>query len=176
MDGVIEATGELLKWLLGLLLAGLILLLLLWLLSTQVGTQTTAATPTPTKTIVLYHYTSQQSLASILSSMVINPSTNNVKYGGGVYVTNLPPTGLLTRPELAIALYDNATLQYKTDYWLELHILTNLLQDKGPVVFGKLPASVRPSVSMYHIYRIAGSYSLAISDKLIDTGETDFRH
>ena len=167
----------------GVALWGLIglALLLLFLLLTSGGLGDTADVGTQTqptqkaKTLDLYHYTDSQSMAGILSSQQILPSTDEVKYGAGQYFTDLPPTSLLTRPELATALYNNATLVYKTDYWVKVEVPSSEIFRVSDVVWQKLSVAIQPTVKKYGIYRRAGSHTFSIVNRLIDSGETSFR-
>lgn len=172
---IINVIGAILELLLRFWKLWLALLILLIVLMAIGSGTTTKTQPRQSTQIVLYHYTDHTGMVQILQDGAIRASASSVKYGQGVFLTDLPPTGLLAANDLATALYSNSKGSIYVQHYLELAVDTSLIYRQGSVVWQKLPKGEQALAKAFSIYRIAGNQPLLLAGNLITTGDTLFK-
>ena len=121
----------------------------------------------------LYHYTNEEGFNGIRSSLYIYPGTNN-EYGLGVYLTDLPPSGLLTRSEYSAALFGKPYVVDKVKYWILIDVTqeTGLRRARG-IYTNDIDPSRKSSVAAFGIFLVPGR-GISIAGRVVAAGQTAF--
>jgi hypothetical protein len=107
--------------------------------------------------LVLYHYTTQDALQSILSSQELRPSLarsrpRDVRYGEGQYLTDIPP-GSMTGAQLSRLLLGHPFEARRFSHFLAIDV-TGLTVVRGRA----------------GIFVIPGNLNLHLADRIVTTG------
>lgn len=131
--------------------------------------------------LYLFHYTTKQGLRDILSSGVLDPGREDAiaEFGSGVYLTDLPPVGLLPQKDYTVALFrtKRADVQPKVEAWILLRLPIRLVQRVRGIYADKIGGengARRASVQGYSIYLLSSNQAIPLAGNLAGYGTTTF--
>ena len=118
--------------------------------------------------IALYHYTSPDGLQGILFDHAIRPDLQEgprAAYGHGQYFTDLPPTGLLTKPEHTSALFRQpfGRQQQKTESWLLIDLTVFPVRRVGGIYLDRIDTIRAASVANCGVFLLPNEVLLPLT-------------
>jgi hypothetical protein len=128
----------------------------------------------------LYHYTDEAGLEGILETQTLWASPAGVgdgfaTHGPGQYLTDLPPTGLLSRSNYSQALFNSPVPRRKVEYWLRIDIRELAIRRVRDLYTNNIRADRRAAIATLGIYLRTGSGALPLEGRIMGYGRTAFR-